>query len=193
MESGTCAKPATKCADCAQRELLPLDDTVLREHLTGRRTIGIYPLPSDETCWFLALDFDKAAWQADVKAFLTTSETLGLPAYAEISRSGRGAHVWLFFNRRWLAQRARALGCALLTQTLAHRHEVGLDSYDRLFPNQDTLPKGGFGNLIALPLQRFRALPAAPSSSIASCTRSLTSGRCSPGCDASATLTSLAP
>ena len=150
-----CAKPATKCADCAQRELLPLDDTVLREHLTGRRTIGIYPLLSDETCWFLALDFDKAAWQADVKAFLTTCETLGLPAYAEISRSGHGAHVWLFFDQALLAQRARALCCALLTQTLAHRHEVGLDSYDRIFPNQDTLPKGGFGNLIALPLQRI--------------------------------------
>ena len=149
-----CAKPAIKCGECPQRELLPLANEVLRDHFTGRQTIGLYPLLPDETCWFLIIDFDKAAWRSDVAAFLETCDSVDVPGHLEISRSGEGAHVWLFFEQPLGAQLTRKLGCALLTRTTACRHEVGLDSYDRLFPNQDTLPKGGFGNLIALPLQR---------------------------------------
>ncbi len=148
-----CDKPRVKCSACPHRALLPLRSEVLRDHLTGRRTVGIYPLLPDETCRLLVLDFDKAAWQRDVAAFRDTCERFEVPAYVEISRSGRGAHVWLFFSEPLPAALARRLGSALLTQTTARCHEVGLDSYDRLIPGQDTLPKGGFGNLVALPLQ----------------------------------------
>lgn len=148
-----CGKPKTKCAECTNRALLPITDEVIRDHLTGRHTIGVYPLLPNETCRFLALDFDKAEWRRDVSAFIDVCAQLGVPAYVEVSRSGNGAHVWVFFAQAVPAVHARRLGTALLTQTMARRHEVGLDSYDRLFPGQDTLPMGGFGNLIALPLQ----------------------------------------
>src|SRR5450756_1555973 len=149
-----CGKPKVKCADCPSRALLPLSDEVIRDHLTGRHTIGVYPLLPDDTCRFLALDFDKAEWRQDVSAFTEVCRQFDVPAYVEVSRSGDGAHVWVFFDEAIDAARARRLGSALLTRATAQRHEVGLDSYDRLFPGQDTLPKGGFGNLIALPLQR---------------------------------------
>src|SRR5207302_9733619 len=100
------------------------------------------------------LDFDKKSWMADAGAFLATCRRFQVPAAVERSRSGNGAHIWTFFDRPVLAADARRLGCALLTRTMEKRHEIGLDSYDRLFPSQNTLPKGGFGNLIALPLQK---------------------------------------
>jgi hypothetical protein len=135
--------------------LLPLDDEVVQSHLLGRQVIGIYPLLDDETCWLLAIDFDKSSWQADIGAVWRACDALGVPAAVERSRSGRGGHIWIFFDRPVAATIARNLGCALLTQAIDHRHEIGLASYDRLFPSQDTMPKGGFGNLIALPLQRL--------------------------------------
>ena len=136
------------------RMLLPLTTDVIRRHLTGKHTIGIYPLLPDETCWFLAIDFDKKSWMADSTAFLQTCSRFHISAIVERSRSGNGSHVWMFFDRPVFASDARKLACALLTRTMEKRHEIGLDSYDRVFPSQDTLPKGGFGNLIALPLQR---------------------------------------
>jgi hypothetical protein len=126
---------------------------VIRQHLTGKKTIGIYPLLLDETCSLLAADFDKKTWQEDSLAFLATCQRAGIPAYLERSRSGNGGHVWIFFEMPVAAVLARKMGCALLTWTMERRHHLGLNSYDRFFPNQDTLPKGGFGNLIALPLQ----------------------------------------
>ncbi|MDP3064593.1 MAG: DEAD/DEAH box helicase family protein [Chloroflexota bacterium] len=133
---------------------LPLTDEVLQGHLSGRQTIGVYPLLRDETCWFLAVDFDKEHWQEDVTAYLAACDRLRVPAALERSRSGNGGHVWVFFDAPVPAAQTRKLGCALLTLAIGQRRQIGLDSYDRLFPNQDTLPKGGFGNLIALPLQR---------------------------------------
>ena len=97
---------------------------------------------------------DKGAWRDDARAFRDTCRRLNLPAALERSRSGRGAHVWLFFAEAVPAPLARRLGSHILTETMEGRPDVGLDSYDRLFPNQDTLPQGGFGNLIALPLQK---------------------------------------
>src|SRR5437870_9002970 len=141
--------------DRQTRKLLPLTDEVIRKHLAGEITAGIYPLLSDETCWFLAVDFDKKTWQLDAAAFLATCHAMGVPAALERSRSGRGGHVWIFFESAIPAATARKLGCSLLTRTMECRHQVGLDSYDRLFPNQDTMPKGGLGNLIALPLQKL--------------------------------------
>ncbi len=135
------------------RKFLPLTEAVIQDHLLGKETIGIYPLLADETCWFLAVDFDKKTWAQDSREFLETCRELSVPAVLERSRSGNGAHVWIFFECAIPASTARKLGCAVLTKTMERRHELGLDSYDRLFPNQDTMPKGGFGNLIALPLQ----------------------------------------
>jgi len=121
--------------------------------------MGVYPMLRDETCFFLAADFDKATWQQDAGAFLETCRQMSVPAALERSRSGNGGHVWFFFNEAVPAALARKLGTHILTKTMECRPEVGLDPYDRLFPSQDTLPVGGFGNLIALPLQkRFREL-----------------------------------
>jgi superfamily II DNA or RNA helicase len=139
--------------DRQTRILYPLTADVIRLHLTGKKTVGVYPLLADETCWLLAADFDKKSWQEDALAFVTTCQRLGVHAYLERSRSGNGGHVWMFFEHPTPAALARKLGCAILTQTMERRHHLGLDSYDRFFPNQDTMPQGGFGNLIALPLQ----------------------------------------
>jgi superfamily II DNA or RNA helicase len=160
---GVCEKPKIRCEDCGQRKFLPLTDQVIRNHLQGfdpqdrpghNFTIGVYPMLPDETCWFLAADFDKASWQDDACAFLETCSMLNIPAALERSRSGNGGHVWMFFTETVPAVQARQLGTFLLSQTMEHRPEIGLDSYDRFFPSQDTLPRGGFGNLIALPLQK---------------------------------------
>ncbi len=148
-----CGKPAVKCGNCRHRKLLPVTDEVIHHHLIGKHIIGVYPMLPDETCWFLAVDFDRKTWQEDARAFLATCHKMAIPAALERSRSGKGGHVWLFFKSPVPASLARKLGCAILTRTLEERHQLGLDSYDRFFPNQDTLPKGGFGNLIALPLQ----------------------------------------
>lgn len=157
---GLCEKPRVKCVECPDRRFLPVTDQVVRWHLSGRDTdarpfvAGVYPLLQDETCFFLALDFDKGSWPEDVAAFLTACRRLDVPACVERSRSGQGAHVWLFFEDAIPAALARRLGSSLLTETMEGRPDIGLDSYDRLCPNQDTIPRGGFGNLIALPLQK---------------------------------------
>jgi superfamily II DNA or RNA helicase len=151
---GLCDKPRIKCADCGHRVLIPLTDTVIYDHLAGKHTIGIYPLLEDDTCHFLAVDFDKADWRADAAAFAQSCEDLGVPVALEISRSGQGAHAWIFFDGRVPAHEARRLGTTLISHTCARTRQLELTSYDRLFPNQDRLPKGGFGNLIALPLQK---------------------------------------
>jgi superfamily II DNA or RNA helicase len=142
-----------KKVDQKTRKYFPLTDSVIENHLLGRETVGVYPLLSDETCWFLAVDFDKKTWQEDSIAFMDTCREMAVPAALERSRSGRGGHVWIFFEHAVPAITARRLGCAILTRTMERRHQLGLDSYDRFFPSQDTMPKGGFGNLIALPLQ----------------------------------------
>jgi superfamily II DNA or RNA helicase len=148
------SRPADrKRVDQKTRKLFPLTDAVVEDHLLGRETVGVYPLLPDETCWFLAVDFDNRTWEYDSLAFLETCRVLNVPAALERSRSGNGGHIWIFFDCPLPAITARKLGCVILTRTMDRRHQLGLDSYDRLFPNQDTMPKGGLGNLIALPLQ----------------------------------------
>ena len=134
-------------------KVFPISHEVIRDHLLGKQTIGVYPLLQDDTCWFVAVDFDQKNWEADAFAFLKTCQDFAVPAALERSRSGNGGHVWIFFESPIQAAVARKLASALLTRTMERRYAVGLDSYDRLFPSQDTMPKGGFGNLIALPLQ----------------------------------------
>lgn len=156
-------KSKVKCINCDHRQYIPVSDQIIRNHLMGIEnlsynnkdfTMGCYPLLPDETCYFLAADFDKKTWHADVAAFRDTCGSLNIPVSTEISRSGNGAHVWVFFSEPIPAIIARRIGTYALTETMERRPELGLDSYDRFFPNQDTMPKGGFGNLIALPLQR---------------------------------------
>jgi superfamily II DNA or RNA helicase len=151
---GVCEKPRIKCGDCGNRLLVPLSDSVIYDHLAGKQTVGVYPLLEDDTSHFLAVDFDEADWQQDAQAFIQSCNELGVPAALEISRSGQGAHAWVFFAGRVSARDARRLGTAIISHTCARTRQLKLASYDRLFPNQDTMPKGGFGNLIALPLQK---------------------------------------
>ena len=150
---GACKKPRVRCGECPNRSFIPLDDKVILDHMLGRHTIGVYPLLGNETCAFLAADFDRQSWQDDIAAFLETCRIHDLEPSVERSRSGKGGHVWFFFSAPVKASAARAMGCWLITETMARRHQLGMESYDRLFPNQDTMPEGGFGNLIALPFQ----------------------------------------
>ena len=157
---GVCEKPRIACAECPHRRFLPITDAVIRRHLSGEDgagnsfVVGLYPLLPDDSCWFVAVDFDKGGWREDAAACLEACRRLTLPAALERSRSGNGAHLWLFFDEPLPASLARRLASHVLTETMERRPHVGLDSYDRLFPNQDTMPQGGFGNLIALPLQK---------------------------------------
>lgn len=155
-ESSLCrknAKPPVRCNECTYRSLLPVTDDVIRKHLLGRHTVGVYALLSDDTCWFLAADFDKQSWREDVAAFRETCHRRKIPVAVERSRSGNGAHIWFFFSQPVAAADARALGNMLITETMSRYHQLSMESYDRLFPSQDVMPSGGFGNLIALPLQ----------------------------------------
>ena len=152
--AGICHKPKIKCSDCGVRELSPLSDNVIYNHLSGEHTIGVYPLMPDDTCYFLAVDFDEADWKEDAQAFVQSCHELGVSVALEVSRSGNGAHGWIFFERKVSARDARRLGTAIISHTCSRTRQLKLTSYDRLFPNQETMPKGGFGNLIALPLQK---------------------------------------
>ncbi len=144
---GVCEKPRIKCAECPHRRFLSVTDEVIRWHLSGTDAngepfvAGVYPLLQDETCFFLAIDFDKARWSDDAAAFLDSCRRLEVPAVVERSRSGRGAHVWFFFEEAVPAALARRLGSHLLTETMERCPDLGFDSYDRLFPNQDTMPQ----------------------------------------------------
>ena len=150
---GICGKPKVKCGECPNQDFLRVTDEVIDGHLRGRQTIGVYPMLTDGTCWFLAADFDKQTWQQDAEAFLTTCRLKQIPSALERSRSGNGGHVWIFFAEPAPVALARRLGTHLFTETMKRNPDIGFESYDRLFPSQDTMPVGGFGNLIALPLQ----------------------------------------
>ncbi len=153
-QRGICEKPRIKCSECAHRQFMPMSSDVIFNHLSGNLTAGVYPLLEDNTCFFLAVDFDKSDWRVDVQAFATSCDVHNIPVSIEISRSGEGAHAWIFFTQAIEAREARQLGTLLISHTCAANHQLDLSSYDRIFPNQDTMPKGGFGNLIALPLQK---------------------------------------
>jgi superfamily II DNA or RNA helicase len=149
-----CRRSHKECERLGERLYFPLTDGVIYGHLTGRYVVGIYPLLQDDTCYFLAIDLDKQTWREDITEFLRICREVGVAAYPERSRSGSGAHVWIFFEKPAPARKSRSLGSLLLAAASNKRYQIGLDSYDRMFPNQDLLPKGGFGNLIALPLQK---------------------------------------
>lgn len=137
----------------SNNNFLPLIDQVIYDHLEGEKTIGLYPVLLDNSCWFLAIDFDKKNWRGDVLVFVRTCHAFGVPTSVERSRSGNGCHVWIFFQEPIQAEIARKLGSLLLTKAMEKSSQNELNSYDRMFPNQDSVPRGKFGNLIALPLQ----------------------------------------
>jgi superfamily II DNA or RNA helicase len=150
---GICNKPKIKCSECANRAYKSLHSKTIYDHLAGAQTIGLYPLTHDDACHLLAIDFDKSDWQLATRAFSNVCDEFNIPHAIERSRSGNGAHIWSFFEEKVPARDARRLGFELLDRAMDQHPELSFDSYDRLFPSQDSVPNGGFGNLIALPLQ----------------------------------------
>lgn len=157
-----CDKRKYKCSECPNRKFAPLLYEHIFNHLAGkdaygRDVIGLYPLLNDNTCYFLCADFDDKScehgYQKDVLAFTGVCKEWGVPCYVERSRSGNGAHVWVFFDTAIAAIKARRLGKSILSEAMNKEVHLSFKSYDRFFPNQDTLPDGGLGNLVALPLQ----------------------------------------
>ncbi len=151
---GLCNKPKIKCSKCLNRECEPLDESVIESHLKGQIVAGVYSLLTDENCHFLAIDFDGEEWKDDIVTIREICNEFEIPMVLERSRSGNGAHLWFFFENAISAALARKFGSSLLTYGMGKRYKIDFSSYDRLFPNQDTMPKGGLGNLIALPLQK---------------------------------------
>jgi superfamily II DNA or RNA helicase len=154
-QPGVCSKPEIPCSKCKNKSYAVLDENAIEDHLRGNIVVGIYPMLPDETCCFLAIDFDEAEWLKDVSAVRDVCNEFEIPLAIERSRSGAGCHAWFFFENPISAVLARKFGTALLTCTMDRRHEIKFQSYDRLFPSQDTMPKGSLGNLIALPLQKI--------------------------------------
>ena len=160
--SPLCDKRRNKCAECQNRQFSPLIDNDFYRHLEGkdvdgRDVIGLYVLNEDNTCHLICTDFDdkncEHGYQEDVLAFVDVCKSWSIPCSVERSRSGNGSHVWIFFETPVLAVKVRSLGNAILTEAMNRNGKISFKSYDRFFPNQDTLPKGGLGNLVALPLQ----------------------------------------
>lgn len=158
-QRGICEKPKVKCSACPNQAFRAVDEVSIDRHLRGTDTngvpfvMGVYPMLADNTCSFLAADFDEGEWRRDVFAFRETCQRHKIPVAVERSRSGNGAHAWIFFEEPIPAASARRLGAFLITDTMERVPDIGFGSYDRFFPSQDTMPAGGFGNLIALPLQ----------------------------------------
>ena len=159
---GVCDKKTYKCAECPNRDFAPLTSHDVYRHLEGKDenccdVVGLYAIMPDNNCSFLCTDFDdkncKHGYKDDVLAFVGVCRDWQIPYAIERSRSGNGAHVWIFFEEPLPAFKARRLGNAILTEAMNHDGRMSLNSYDRFFPNQDRMPEGGFGNLVALPLQ----------------------------------------
>jgi len=151
---GICLKPKVKCSNCLQQAFVQFTSDPVKAHLTGITAIGSYAINEHDSCKFLVADFDKSTWKQDIAAYSQTAAEMDIQVAVEISKSGNGAHAWIFFHELLPARKARQLGDLILSKSMEAEITLNLDSYDRFFPNQDLLPSGGFGNLIALPLQK---------------------------------------
>lgn len=158
-QRGVCEKPRVKCSVCPNQAFIEVSDDLIERHLRGTTStgtpfvMGLYPMLPDGTCYLLVADFDREDWRRDLLAYVETCDLLHVPCALERSRSGNGAHAWIFFEGPVPAAAARRLGSCIITDTMERVPDIGFRSYDRFFPSQDTMPIGGFGNLIALPLQ----------------------------------------
>ncbi len=152
--AGICRKPQVKCTECPHQKFPRLDERAIEDHLRGLHTLGVYAITDDNTCRFLAADFDGEGWKDNVAAFRDAGSKAGVTVAVERSRSGNGGHAWMFFSEPVSAALARKLGAILLAKASSLRPTMGLDAFDRFFPNQDIISVGGFGNLIALPLAK---------------------------------------
>jgi superfamily II DNA or RNA helicase len=161
-KQGICDKKKYRCAMCPNRSFAPLTSQDMYRHLEGKDeyccdVVGLYAIMQDNNCAFLCADFDdkncKYGYKEDVLAYVGVCREWLIPYAIERSRSGNGAHVWIFFEAPLPASKARRLGNAILTEAMTRNGQMSFNSYDRFFPNQDYLPEGGFGNLVALPLQ----------------------------------------
>lgn len=161
-KQGICDKKKYRCVICPNRNFAPLTTQDMYRHLEGKDeyccdVVGLYAIMQDNNCAFLCADFDdkncKYGYKEDVLAYVGVCREWLIPYAIERSRSGNGAHVWIFFEAPLPASKARRLGNAILTEAMTHNGQMSFNSYDRFFPNQDYLPEGGFGNLVALPLQ----------------------------------------
>ncbi len=149
-----CQKPKVRCSQCEHQRFYPFDQKVIKNHLTGFQSVGAYAINQQDQCIFLAADFDKSTWKTDVFSYQKAASEIGVEVAIEISKSGNGAHAWIFFSQLIPARVARTMGELILSRALDLSDSFELDSYDRFFPNQDLIPSGGFGNLIFLPLQK---------------------------------------
>lgn len=155
--SGECQRPYSLCKNCPDKRYKPFTPKDVEQHLLGNKTVGTYPLVNGRYCPFAVIDLDEDDWRNDAKAILECAEKLGIPAYPEISRSGKGIHIWIFFEGLVSAKDARLLCDSLITLTQNQiRTEVSLSSFDRIIPCQDVLGTNQLGNLVALPLQKKR-------------------------------------
>lgn len=136
------------------KEYLPFTEKEIEKHLNGEQHIGVYPLLKDNTSWFIVADFDKVDWINDCKKIISTCNEKGIPAYLERSQSGKGGHVWIFFEQPYPALKSRQIFISILLETGVFSLFDKSSSFDRMFPNQDFLSGKGFGNLIALPLYK---------------------------------------
>lgn len=174
-KTGVCPKASgikIKCKDCSNRLWTKLEPFHIENHLIGKRddagdVIGIYPLFPDGTCRFLVFDFDNHekgaeeydfankddAWIEEINALRDICQQNQIPTLVERSRSGRGAHIWIFFNSPVEASLARKFGFALLNKGAESVNLKTFHYYDRMLPAQDYIEDGEVGNLIALPLQ----------------------------------------
>ena len=167
-KAGLCGKKDgknTKCQSCPNQKYKPLTGDVIYAHLTGVKedcsdVVGLYPVWPDETCNYLVFDFDNhdessnsVKWQEEANALRAICADNDVPCLVERSRSGKGAHVWMFFEKAINIKKARLFGAALLDKGAESVNQQSFDTYDRMIPAQDKLPEGGLGNLVALPLQ----------------------------------------